>query len=80
MSLQFGLFDHIESQTGVSLEQIYRQRLLQIERRNSAGFYCYHLAEHHTPAVRTLAPSQNVFLAVAEHSEQLRLAPDPDLY
>ena len=30
---------------------------------DAAGFYAYHLAEHHTPAVHSLAPSQNVFLA-----------------
>jgi alkanesulfonate monooxygenase SsuD/methylene tetrahydromethanopterin reductase-like flavin-dependent oxidoreductase (luciferase family) len=65
MALQFGIFDHI-----------YRLRLKQIERLDSAGFYSYHLAEHHTPAVHSLAPSQNVFLAAAaEHTKQLRLGP-----
>jgi alkanesulfonate monooxygenase SsuD/methylene tetrahydromethanopterin reductase-like flavin-dependent oxidoreductase (luciferase family) len=74
--MEFGIFDHIEPVPGVPLAQVYRQRLLQIEQLDAAGFYAYHLAEHHTPAVHSLAPSQNVFLAAAaEHSKRLRLAP-----
>jgi alkanesulfonate monooxygenase SsuD/methylene tetrahydromethanopterin reductase-like flavin-dependent oxidoreductase (luciferase family) len=76
MSLQFGIFDHIEPVPGLSLEEIYRLRLEQIQRLDSAGFYAYHLAEHHTPAVHSLAPSQNVFLAAAaQHTKRLRLGP-----
>jgi alkanesulfonate monooxygenase SsuD/methylene tetrahydromethanopterin reductase-like flavin-dependent oxidoreductase (luciferase family) len=76
MALQFGVFDHIEPVPGIPLEQIYRDRLLQVEKLDSAGFYAYHLAEHHTPAVHSLAPSQNVFLAAAaEHTSRLKLAP-----
>ena len=59
MPLQFGVFDHIEPVPDMPLDQIYRDRLVQIERLESAGFYSYHLAEHHTPAVHSLAPSQN---------------------
>ena len=76
MALQFGVFDHIEPVQGVPLDQIYRDRLVQIQRLESAGFYSYHLAEHHTPAVHSLAPSQNVFLgAVAQCTERLRFGP-----
>src|SRR5262249_10517468 len=39
-------------------------------------FYAYHLAEHHTPAIHSLAPSQNVFLAsVAQRTRRLRFGP-----
>jgi len=62
LSLKFGIFDHIEPVPGLRLDQIYRERLIQIERLDAAGFYAYHLAEHHTPAIHSLAPSQNVFL------------------
>ena len=62
MSLRFGVFDHIEPVPGLGLDQIYSERLIQIERLDAAGFYAYHLAEHHTPAIHSLAPSQNVFL------------------
>ena len=61
MPLQFGVFDHIEPVPNTTLDKIYKQRLEQIKRYDDAGFYGYHLAEHHTPAVHSLAPSQNVF-------------------
>src|SRR5918997_2070335 len=76
MALQFGVFDHIEPVPGLDLERIYAQRLIQIERLDRAGFYSYHLAEHHTPAVHSLAPSQNVFLAaVSQRTTRLRFGP-----
>jgi alkanesulfonate monooxygenase SsuD/methylene tetrahydromethanopterin reductase-like flavin-dependent oxidoreductase (luciferase family) len=76
MGLQFGIFDHIEPVPGQALTQIYGERLHLLERYDAAGFYAYHLAEHHTPAVHSLAPSQNVFLAAAsQRTRQLRLAP-----
>ncbi len=76
MALEFGVFDHIEPVADLSLEQIYRERLEQVERLDATGFYAYHLAEHHTPAVHSLAPSQNVFLAsVAQRTKQMKLVP-----
>src|SRR3989441_750791 len=74
--VKFGVFDHIEPVPGLRLDQIYRERLLQIEHLDAAGFYAYHLAEHHTPAIHSLAPSQNVFLgAVAQRTRRLRFGP-----
>jgi alkanesulfonate monooxygenase SsuD/methylene tetrahydromethanopterin reductase-like flavin-dependent oxidoreductase (luciferase family) len=76
MTLRFGVFDHIEPVPGLRLDQIYRERLIQIERLDRAGFFAYHLAEHHTPAIHSLAPSQNVFLAaVAQRTTRLRFGP-----
>ena len=76
MNLRFGVFDHIEPVPGLRLDQIYRERLIQIERLDRAGFYAYHLAEHHTPAIHSLAPSQNVFLgAVAQRTTRMRFGP-----
>ena len=76
MPLQFGVFDHIEPVPNTTLDKIYKQRLEQIKRYDDAGFYGYHLAEHHTPAVHSLAPSQNVFLAAAaQHTTKIRLGP-----
>jgi hypothetical protein len=54
MGLRFGVFDHIEPVPGQRLDRIYRERLIQIERLDQAGFYAYHLAEHHTPAIHSL--------------------------
>ena len=76
MTLRFGVFDHIEPVPGQRLDQIYRERLVQIERLDAVGFYAYHLAEHHTPAVHSLAPSQNVFLgSVAQRTTRMRFGP-----
>jgi alkanesulfonate monooxygenase SsuD/methylene tetrahydromethanopterin reductase-like flavin-dependent oxidoreductase (luciferase family) len=76
MTLRFGVFDHIEPVPGLRLDQIYRERLVQIERLEAAGIYAYHLAEHHTPAIHSLAPSQNVFLAaVAQRTTRMRFGP-----
>ncbi len=76
MTLRFGVFDHIEPVPGLRLDRIYRERLLQVERLDAAGFHAYHLAEHHTPAIHSLAPSQNVFLAaVAQRTRRLRFGP-----
>ena len=52
MTLRFGVFDHIEPVPGQRLDQIYRERLIQIERLDQVGFYAYHLAERHTTAIR----------------------------
>ena len=46
MTLPFGVFDPIEPLPGLRLDRIYRERLLQLERLDTAGFYAYHLAEH----------------------------------
>ena len=76
MALEFGVFDHIEPCHGMTLQEIYDLRLIQLERLEAAGFYSYHLAEHHTPAVHSLAPSQNVFLAaLSQRTTTLRFGP-----
>jgi len=76
MALQFGVFDHIEPVPGLGLQETYDLRMEQIEVLDKAGYYAYHLAEHHTPAVHSLAPSQNVFLAaVSQRTRNIRFGP-----
>jgi len=74
LPLQFGIFDWIEwDQTPAS--DIFEQRLQMLEYADQAGFYCYHLAEHHVTPL-SLAPSPTVFLtAVAQRTRRLRLGP-----
>src|SRR4030095_7405984 len=61
---------------GQRLDQIYRERLVQIEKLDATGFSAYHLADHHTPAIHSLAPSQNVFLgSVAQCTTRMRFGP-----
>ncbi|HXQ46336.1 MAG TPA: LLM class flavin-dependent oxidoreductase [Caulobacteraceae bacterium] len=74
--IRFGVFDHIEHLPGVPLHTLYEERLVQMEALDQAGFFAYHLAEHHTPAVHSMAPSQNVFLAAAsQRTTRLRFGP-----
>jgi alkanesulfonate monooxygenase SsuD/methylene tetrahydromethanopterin reductase-like flavin-dependent oxidoreductase (luciferase family) len=74
--LQFGVFDHIEHLPDVPLAQLYEQRLEQLEVLDQAGFHCYFVAEHHTPAIHAMAPSQNVFLAAAsQRTKHMHLGP-----
>jgi len=74
-SLAFGIFDWIDANAGLTPGEIYEQRLRMIEYADAAGFWCYHLAEHHgTPL--SMAPAPNVFLAAAaERTQRLRLGP-----
>ena len=75
MAIEFGIFDHIERIPGVSLQQLYRDRLEFIRTAERGGFTGYHLAEHHGSHL-CMAPQQAVFLAaVAQATERLRLGP-----
>ena len=71
MSLEFGVFDHLD-RNSLPLRDYYEQRLKVIEAFDRAGFYAYHVAEHHfTPL--GMAPSPSVFLsAIAQRTQRLR--------
>jgi alkanesulfonate monooxygenase SsuD/methylene tetrahydromethanopterin reductase-like flavin-dependent oxidoreductase (luciferase family) len=72
--MEFGVFDHLD-RTGTSLAEYYEDRLKIIEAYDRAGFYAYHLAEHHSTPLG-MAPSPNVFLAaVAQRTRRLRFGP-----
>ncbi len=74
VALKFGVFDHMDN-SGLSLHQQYTDRLQITGACDQAGFYAYHIAEHHsTPHGHT--PSPNLFLAaVAQRTQNLRLSP-----
>lgn len=64
MVLRIGWWDHFEQQPGIPLDQQYDERLALLRLADSAGFYGYHVAEHHfTPL--DMAPSPLMFLAAA---------------
>jgi len=72
--MRFGVFDHLDK-SGLPLTDVYRQRLDLIEAYDRAGFYAFHLAEHHGSPLG-LAPSPSVFLAaVAARTSRLRFGP-----
>ncbi|MGA8077556.1 MAG: LLM class flavin-dependent oxidoreductase, partial [Xanthobacteraceae bacterium] len=72
--MEFGVFDHLD-RTGPALPDYYEDRLTIAEAYDRAGFYAYHLAEHHgTPL--GMAPSPNIFLAaLAQRTRRLRFGP-----
>ena len=72
--MRFGVFDHMD-RNGLDMAQQFRDRLQLVEAYDRAGFYAYHLAEHHgTPLGIASAPS--VFLAaVCERTRTLRFGP-----
>ncbi len=72
--MEFGIFDHLD-RPDTALCDYYEQRLRIVEAYDRAGFYAYHLAEHHfTPL--GMAPAPSVFLAaVAQRTQKLRFGP-----
>ena len=72
--MRFGIFDHLDD-SGQPLSQHFESRLKLIEAYDRAGFYGYHLAEHHNTPLG-YAPSPSVFLAaVAQRTERLKFGP-----
>src|SRR5580698_11383221 len=75
MTIQFGIFDHIEGRGGKSAEEIYEERIAFLKRAEAGGFYGFHLAEHHGHEL-SIAPTAAVFLAaLARETTQLKLIP-----
>jgi alkanesulfonate monooxygenase SsuD/methylene tetrahydromethanopterin reductase-like flavin-dependent oxidoreductase (luciferase family) len=72
--MEFGVFDHLDRYGGL-LADYYEDRLRIAEAYDRAGFYAYHLAEHHSTPLG-MAPSPSVFLAaVAQRTQRLRFGP-----
>ena len=72
--IEFGLFDWVDRGQR-PLHQLYEERLRLIEVADVAGFYSYHLAEHHaTPLGMALSPA--LFLsAAAQRTQKIRMGP-----
>jgi alkanesulfonate monooxygenase SsuD/methylene tetrahydromethanopterin reductase-like flavin-dependent oxidoreductase (luciferase family) len=74
VTLQFGIFDHMDRGAG-TLSEFYESRLRLIEAYDRAGFNIYLVAEHHMTPLG-MAPSPSVFLsAVAQRTKRLRFGP-----
>src|SRR5690242_13663587 len=70
--MRFGIFDHMD-RSGEPLAVQFENRLTMLEACDRAGFYSYHLAEHHQTPLG-FAPSPSVFLAAAaQRTKTLRL-------
>jgi alkanesulfonate monooxygenase SsuD/methylene tetrahydromethanopterin reductase-like flavin-dependent oxidoreductase (luciferase family) len=72
--MEFGVFDHLD-RGDLPLKDFYEARLKLIAAYDQAGFYAYHVAEHHSTPLG-MAPSPSVFLAaVAQRTRRLRFGP-----
>ena len=72
--MEFGIFDHLD-RSDLPLNEFYEARLKLIEAYEKAGFYAYHVAEHHSTPIG-MAPSPSVFLsAIAQRTKTLRFGP-----
>jgi alkanesulfonate monooxygenase SsuD/methylene tetrahydromethanopterin reductase-like flavin-dependent oxidoreductase (luciferase family) len=72
--MEVGVFDHLD-RGDLPLKDFYEARLKVIETYDQAGFYAYHVAEHHSTPLG-MAPSPSVFLAaVAQRTRRLRFGP-----
>src|SRR5262245_13009517 len=70
----FGMFDWID-RGKTPLHQLYEERLKLVEVADAAGFFCYHLAEHHATPLG-MAPSPALFLTAAvQRTQRIRLGP-----
>ncbi len=75
--VSFGVFDWIDRGKAPlrQLHQLYAERLQLLEAADAAGFFCYHLAEHHATPLG-MAPSPALFLtAAAQRTQHIRLGP-----
>ena len=72
--LDFGMCDWLD-RSAASTAELYASRLDLIEAADRAGFYGYHLAEHHCTPLG-MAPSPSVFFAaLAERTKRIRFSP-----
>src|SRR5260221_7396941 len=72
--MKFGIFDHIDD-AGVPLAELYGNRLTIAEAYERAGFYGYHVAEHHTTPLGAAASPALIFSALAYRTKTLRFGP-----
>lgn len=73
-TLDFGMFDWLDRGAGNTAE-LYEARLQMVEMAERAGFYGYHMAEHHgTPL--GMAPSPALFFAaLTQRTKNIRFGP-----
>jgi alkanesulfonate monooxygenase SsuD/methylene tetrahydromethanopterin reductase-like flavin-dependent oxidoreductase (luciferase family) len=70
--MKFGVFDYIEG-SDAPLQKTYEDRIELIRALEAAGFYGYHLSEHHATPL-SMTPSPTVFLAgAARETRRIRL-------
>lgn len=72
--MKLGVFDHMDRGTA-PLDRFFEERLRLLEAYDRAGFYGYHVAEHHATPLG-VAPSPGVWLgAIAQRTKAIRFGP-----
>jgi alkanesulfonate monooxygenase SsuD/methylene tetrahydromethanopterin reductase-like flavin-dependent oxidoreductase (luciferase family) len=72
--MKIGLFDHID-RSDRPLAQQFDERLELVAAADRAGYYCYHVAEHHATPLNTV-PVPGVYLgAVARATQRIHMGP-----
>lgn len=73
--MKIGLFDHLERAEDRPLATQFDERLAFAVAADAAGFYCLHVAEHHSSRLN-MVPAPGVWLsAVARATERLHIGP-----
>ncbi len=72
--MKFAVFDHVD-RSDLPLAQQFDERLRYVAAADAAGFYAYHVAEHHATPLN-MVPVPGVYLgAVARATQRIRLGP-----
>ena len=72
--LSFGIFDQVEWEDRPAGE-VFEEHLRLVEYADDAGFYCYHVSEHHGTSL-SLDTSPGILLAAAsQRTKRIRLGP-----
>ncbi|MFT4582226.1 MAG: alkanesulfonate monooxygenase SsuD [Gammaproteobacteria bacterium] len=72
--IDFGMFDWLDRAPGTTAD-LYESRIQLIARADEAGFYGYHMAEHHGTALG-MSPSPSLFFAaLAQRTKNIRFSP-----
>jgi len=73
--MKIGLFDHLERTIDRPLATQFDERLEFAAAADEAGFYCLHVAEHHSSPLN-MTPAPGIWLsAVARATKRIRLGP-----
>jgi alkanesulfonate monooxygenase SsuD/methylene tetrahydromethanopterin reductase-like flavin-dependent oxidoreductase (luciferase family) len=73
--MKFGIFDHLDRSDDRSIAQQYDERFAYVSEADDAGFYCYHVAEHHATPVNTVPVPSMYLAALARVTKSIRLGP-----
>jgi alkanesulfonate monooxygenase SsuD/methylene tetrahydromethanopterin reductase-like flavin-dependent oxidoreductase (luciferase family) len=72
--LRFGVFDWFDDSRGPLAESL-ETRLRMLEYADQAGFFAYHVAEHHGTPLSRMPSSNLLFMALAQRTRRLRFGP-----